>query len=609
MSILRIAAVGGFVAALLTQLPAAGAQTAAISERVGNVRYDVTFTRDNGIRRTARVEMTFDIQGQNPVILSLPAWTPGAYEISNFAQWVSNFSATSAQTATGAALKWDKVDYDTWRIIPGGATRARIAFDFLADSLDNAMAWSRSDFLFFNGTNVFMYPEGLGFDWSAVVGIRTDTTWRVATGMKMTAPRTYSASNYHDLVDMPFFVGRFDLDSAQVSDKWLRFATYPTLSVAGRDRDVVWDQLKKFVPTHAKVFGEVPWDTYTVMQIADDSYAGASGLEHQNSHVNVITPYAVGHPFLVSLYSHEIFHAWNVKRLRPAELWPYRYDAAQPTALLWVSEGITDYYADLAIPRSGLTDSTALLALLTEKINEVEAVPAVALEDASLSTWVQPGDGTATIYYAKGALAGFMLDILIRDATDNNASLDNVMREMYNNFYKQGKGFTDADWWATVTRVAGGKSFADFYAKYVDGREAYPWDEVLPLAGLTMKADSLREPRLGLATVQDSSGVRVEQVESGSAAALAGVRVGDYLLAVGEIMLNDPQFMDKFRAKYTSAGQATIPIRLRRGTQPLTLAARAELHVRVVRSLQAATGASDKAARIRHGIFAGTTGS
>lgn len=590
------------------QLPAqapAPRQSAPIS----NIQYTVSFNRESAIRRMMHVDMTFDVAGAEPVILSLPSWTPGAYEISNFAKWISSFDATTGESAMAARLRWDKLDHDSWRVRPTAASRVRVSFDFEADTLDNAMAWARSDFLFFNGTNVFMYPEGRGFDFGATVRVETDSSWKVVTGMASSAaPRSYSASNYHDLVDMPFFVGRFDLDSAEVEGKWIRFASYPTLSVAGSAREQVWDQLKRFVPAQAKVFGETPWQHYTVMQIADDSFGGASGLEHQNSHVNVITPYAVGHPFMATLYAHEIFHAWNVKRLRPTELWPYSYDQIQSTTLLWVSEGITDYYADLTIVRSGLADSTAFLALATEKLLEVGGTPPVSLEDASLSTWIQPLDGTGTIYYPKGALAGLLLDILIRDATDNRASLDNVMRELYQNAFKQGRGFSEEEWWSTVSRVAGGKSFADFSERYIDGREPFPWAEVLPLAGLRVAADTLREPRLGIATIADSNGVRVDQVEPGSAGAAAGVRAGDYLMAIGEIMLNDPQFLDKFRAKYSAGEDATIPLRIQRGTQSITMSARAQFNIRVQETLQLLDAASEKAQRIRTGLFHGTTG-
>jgi predicted metalloprotease with PDZ domain len=200
-----------------------------------------------------------------------------------------------------------------------------------------------------------------------------------------------------------------------------------------------------------------------------------------------------------------------------------------------------------------------------------------------------------------------MLDILIRDATDNRSSLDDVMREMYTSSFRQGRGFTNEEWWSTVSRVAGGKSFTDFHTKYVDGREPYPWKEILPLAGMEIVADSIREPKLGIATVADSSGIRVEQVERGSAAELAGVRSGDYLVAIGEIMLTDPAFMDKFRAKYASGAEATIPIRVQRGGTPVTLSARAELQLRVQERIGVAVSASARAAAIRHGLFVGST--
>src|SRR5207249_5763141 len=138
--------------------------------------------------------------------------------------------------------------------------------------------------------------------------------------------------------------------------------------------------------------------------------------------------------------------------------------------------------ADLAEVRGGIVNDSGFLALTAGKINEVDAARPVSLEDASLSTWVHPVDGTGYIYYPKGSLAGFMLDIMIRDASDNRQSLDNVMRELYTSvFKKDARGFVGTDWWSAVSKAAGGRSFADFAARYVEGREAYPWDRVLPL--------------------------------------------------------------------------------------------------------------------------------
>ena len=607
----RIGFVGGrgFMLGSVVLMPAAAAQgrpsetRSTPSAEVRDIHYDVTFDGTTAVQRIMKVAMAFGVVGSGPVLLSLPEWTPGAYEISNFARSVIDFAATG----DGKPLVWNKQDYDTWRIEPAGAKSITVSFVYAADTLDNAMAWTRRDFLLFNGTNVFLYPEGRPLEFPATVTVHTEAAWRAATGMHSTGQDSYSASNYHDLVDMPFFVGRFDIDSAQVSGRWVRYVTYPQGSVSGVARLTAWDQLKRVIPPEVAVFGEAPWDNYTVMQIADTTYQGASGLEHQSSHVDVVTPAAIGSQFQPSLYAHEIFHSWNVKRLRPADMWPYAYDHAQPTSWLWVSEGITDYYADLAEVRGGVIDNAGFFAATAAKIREVEDTRPVSLDDASIDTWIHPVDGTQYTYYPKGSLAGFMLDILIRDVSDNRQSLDDVMRELYTTVYKRDRrGFTATDWWGAVSRAAGGKPFTDFATRYIEGREAYPWDRVLLLAG--MRATRPNAPRLGVYTIADSGGVLVTRVEENSSAAAAGVREGDYLLTVGDIPVTDEQFGVHFRTKFGSAAEGSpISIQVRRAGVPTTLTGRLRFAPGDV-VLDADPKASPKAARIRNGILKGTKG-
>ena len=600
----RIRSLAALIASAISCVgaPVAAAQQAGASAEIRDIRYDITFDHTTAPQRLMKVAMTFGITGSGPVVLSLPEWTPGAYEISNFARWVIDFSVTG----DGRALNWSKRDYDSWRIDPAGAKSVSVGFSFVADTLDNAMAWSRRDFLLFNGTNVFLYPEGRSLTFPAVVTVHTEPEWRVVTGMQPEGTHSYRASNYHDLVDMPFFVGRFDLDSAQVSGKWVRYATYPQGSVSGAARLTAWDQIKKIIPPEVAVFGEVPWENYTVMQVADSTYQGASGLEHQSSHVDVVTPAAIGSQFQPSLYAHEIFHAWNVKRLRPADLWPYAYDRAQPTPWLWVSEGITDYYADLAQVRGGVLDENGFYAATAAKIREVSDARPVALDDASIDTWIHPVDGTQYLYYPKGSLAGFLLDIMIRDASDNRQSLDDVMKELYATTYKQGRGFTGTEWWSAVSKAAGGQSFTDFAAKYVDGRDPYPFDRVLALGG--MRTTRPNTPRLGVYTIVDSGGVLVTRVEENSSAAAAGVREGDYLLAVGDIGVTDEQFGEKFRAKFGTAAEGSpISVKVRRGGQTTTLNGKLRFAPGEV-LIDADPKASAKAVRIRNGILKGKRG-
>jgi predicted metalloprotease with PDZ domain len=573
-----------------------------VSAPVTSLRYEVSADRAALAARRLRVATTFDVAGDAPVVLSLPAWTPGAYEISNFARWVSGFAATQ----DGRPVTWDKLDYDTWRLRPTRAGRLTVSFDYEADTLDNAMSWTRPDFALFNGTNLFLYPEGRSMEFPATLVVRTEPEFRVATSMTSAgAPRTYRASNYHELVDMPVFVGRFDLDSATISGKTVRFATYPAGSVAGAARATAWDQLKRVIPAEVLVFGEVPWASYTVMQIADSTYPGASGLEHADSHVDVVAPGFFGSDFQPSLYAHEIFHAWNVKRLRPADLVPYRYDRPQPTAWLWVSEGITDYYADLAEVRGGVVDATGFYGLTSTKIGEIENTVPFSVEDASLNTWIHPKDGTEYSYYPKGSLAGLLLDITIRDASDNRSSLDGVMRELYQTTYKRGRGFTFDDFWGTVRRAANGRSFDEFHRRYIDGREPYPWPEAMRTIGLRVERDSA--PRLGVSTVPDSAGAaRVMDVAPGSAGAAAGVRPGDVMVRVGDIEVKDIQFGAKFREAYAGrpAG-APLAIVVRRAGETLTLAGRL-VYAPGAPRITEDPAASARAKRLRNGILRGT---
>jgi predicted metalloprotease with PDZ domain len=595
------AGVMGAGSAVAQSVPASMATSAAIS----GVGYHITIDSADAAQRKIRVAMTFTVASADPVLLALPAWTPGSYELTYWARNVSAFAASS----DGRLLSWDKADYQTWRVRPVGAGPVSVSFEYRNDSLDNSNSFSQPDFSLLNGATLFLYPAGRPLDFASTVELRLPPSWRVATGMPATGRNTFSATNYHDLVDFPIVAGHFDFDSTRVSNGWLRFASYPASVESAARRAATLADLAKIIPIESAVFGETPWTTYTVMQIADSAFAAIVGLEHQNSHVDLTNVLAIGQPVLTSVYAHEIFHAWNVKRLRPVELWPYQYAHEQPTSWLWMSEGVTDYYADLALVRSGVSDSSAFFATTAGKIREIAVLPPFGLDDASLSAWIHPTDGTADAYYPKGSLAGLMLDILIRDASDNKHSLDDVMRGLYRQDYKAGKGFTGDEWWKAVQSAAGGKSFADFNARYIDGRDPYPWQTLLPLAGLQLLTDSVRVPVLGVTMSLEGDGLRVSGVAPGSTAELAGVQPGDELLSVGDIPGNAPELSEHLRAKYGNAPNASIiPITIVREGKQSSLAGPLQFTWRVNLRIEPLRGASAKAVRVRSGILHGTTG-
>jgi len=517
---------------------------------------------------------------------------------------VSKFGAE----ASGRPLEWRQVDYQTWEIHPHAAGEVRVHFEYLADTIDRAMAWTKPNFAFFLGTNLFLYPVGRGFAWPATVTIHTEPTWRVATGMESAKEAgRFAATNYHDLVDMPFFVGRFDLDSTSVADRWIRLAWYPAGSLTPARRDRTFEWLRRFVPPEVAVFRETPFRNYTIFQVSD-SVVNGGGLEHQNSQMDEVTTDQLDAQYLPGLYAHEFFHAWNVKRLRPADLVPYRYDDAQPTRWLWVSEGVTSYYGALAQVRGGITDSLQFFDDLANAAAGAAGAPPTALGDASLSAWIAPTDGSGGLYYPKGEVAGFLLDVMIRDASDNRRSLDDVMRELYATTWKRAKGFTAAEWWAAVERNAGTTDprFREFARRYVDGRDPLPLDSILPLAGLRMDTDSIREPRLGISMVPDSGEARVTDASPTGAAAAAGIQVGDRLVSVGGVPVSDNASFGAFRARYAGTTLTSLPAVLRRSGELRTIQVPVRLVVRAQVRVVAVPDAPAKAVRIRHGILGGT---
>ena len=571
------------------------------SAAISDVHYSVTFKALQGIERSVNVSMSFTAAGREPVLLSLPVWTPGDYEVTNFARNVSQFAVTSR----GKPLAWDKLAPSTWRIVTENGGPVTVEFHYKADSLDNAQSWAREDFLLFNGTNLFMYPEGRTLDFPATVTVQTEDAWRVLTGMNQAGTRAWNAPNYHELVDHPFFVGKFDLDSAQVAGVWMRFSSYPSGSVKPAQRTRLLQQMAKAIPTEVAVFADRPWPRYDIMQIADSSSPGMSALEHENSNVGVIGSGYMDEDFVPSVYAHEIFHSWNVKRLRPSDMFPYRYESMQPTPWLWVSEGITDYYADLALVRGGVIDAAGFLGKTEGKIDHVDKTAPVALTDASLQAWMHMTDGTQDIYYDKGSLAGLALDILIRDATDNAASLDGVMKSLYTADYKAGKGFTPAEWWGAVSRAAKGVNVKEFNDKYVDGREKYPWDQWLPKAGWRLHTDTLRQPRLGVSFQRDSAGLIIVLIEPGSMAATAGLRPGDVVTSIDGVPVTNPAW-ENWRVKYAQRENAPMEIKYVRDGAEKTITPAVKFATLIEPKLEADPSASEKAKRIRDGILKGT---
>src|SRR5712691_4378581 len=542
----------------------------AASLRAQTVRYEVSV-----VQGQFHVSAEFPASGKDTVLVSLPAWSPGNYEIQNYARYLHGFGAKNASVQ---ALRWDRADKDTWRVSTGRSDRVTVEFDYSPDTIDLSIARTAQDFAQFLGTNLFMFEEGQ-YARPAEVRFRLPAGWQVTTALKGPANGVYRAGDYHELADAMTFLGRYSLDSLQADGKWIRIAVWPAADYTAAVARNLRNGIAKMAPVQNRIMGDAPYDVYTVFfNVIHGPIDFGGGLEHSSSQYDIMPALAFADQsgtlgdFMYPLLSHEFFHLWNVKRIRPAEMWPYDYHAEQYTPLLWWSEGVTDYYADLTNLRSGLWSSGQFLANATSDIGQVESAPEPwSAEDGSEATWInEVYVNSSQLYYPKGALLGFLLDISIRDATDNAHSLDDVMRALYARYYRQNKGFQTADV-LNELRTAGMPDVDAFYRRYIDGRDSLPYEAVFAKAGLTLRREIA--PLIGVSARPTPDGeVTVQSVALGSAAEAAGVQPGDQLTGIGDVRVTaDQNWAAAFRSRYRGRAGQPLTITVRRAGQSITL--------------------------------------
>src|SRR5438094_3623536 len=506
------------------------------------VRYEVSV-----VRGQFHVSADFPTTGKDTLFVSLPAWSPGNYEIQNYARYVHGFGA---KNAAGEALHWDRADKDTWRVATRRADHVLVDFDYLPDTIDLSVARTGQDLGQVLGTKLFMFEEGQ-LARPAEVRFRLPAGWQVTTALKGPANGVYRAGDYHELADAMTFVGKYSLDSLQADGKWIRIALWPASDYTPAVARNLRNGVAKMAPVQNRIMGDTPYDVYTVFfNVIHGPIGFGGGLEHSASQYDIIPAQGCADPvsgnlgdFMYPLLSHEFFHLWNVKRLRPAEMWPYDYHAEQYTSLLWWSEGVTDYYADVTNLRAGLWRPTQFLDTAIANIQQVDDPPEPwSVEDGSEATWIhEVYVNSSQLYYPKGSLLGFLLDISIRDATDNAHNLDEVMRALYTRSYRQNKGFLTADLLSEL-RAAGMPDVDGFYRRYIDGRDSLPYEQVFAKAGLVFRRNPVTSLFLGIsAGPSPSGGGWIPGVTPGSAAEEAGVEPGEVLTRIGDIPISASQ--------------------------------------------------------------------
>lgn len=504
----------------------------------------------------------------------MPAWIPGSYMIRDFARNLVSIGAFQGETAVAIS----KLDKQTWGCVPVSG-RLRIEYEVYARELSVRAAYLDHRRGYFNGPSVFLEVEG-----------RTNTPcrlelvpaqgepyseWEVATSLRPDGPQErgfggYLAENYEDLIDHPVEMGRFDRFEFEVCGVPHEFV----LSGSHRgDLERLRLDLVKVCEQQVGLFGELPCDRYLFLTLATGD--GYGGLEHRYSTSLICgrndLP-AVGQKKInkeyrkfLGLCSHEYFHLWNVKRIRPRVFLEQGLGQEVHTRLLWVFEGFTSYYDDLALVRSGLIDRDAYLEELAFGLTRLlrgNGRTKQTLEASSFDAWTkfykqdESAPNNIVSYYTKGALVAFALDLRIRLDSGGARSLDDVMRALWTRYGKPGRGLGEDEIEPLVEEVTG-LDLGRFFDQALRGTDDLDWAPLLAEFGVEMRVRNARDrdDRGGLIGSNDSSnrpiprvlGVNITQtsqeavlgnVLDGGAAQRAGLAAGDSIVAVEGIRAN-----------------------------------------------------------------------
>ncbi|HEY6548246.1 MAG TPA: PDZ domain-containing protein, partial [Vicinamibacteria bacterium] len=533
---------------LLTLLAAAPAMT----ETQEPIRHVLRFP--DAVSHYVSVETTVPAGGQPTVDLFMAVWTPGSYLVREYARHVEEVRARDER---GAERRVAKTRKNRWSVESAGATSVTVAYRVYAREMGVRSNYVERDFGFLNGAPTFLSLVGQGAR-PHQVRVERPAQWsQVVTALDTVAgsPDTFRAPDYDTLVDSPLAFGNPSVYRFSVDGR-------PHV-LANEGEGGVWDgpasaaDTEKIVRAAGAFWGSFPYPRYVFLNFITEA---GGGLEHKASTLLLTSRYRTrtrkGYLGWLSLVAHEHFHAWNVKRLRPAALGPFDYEAEAYTKDLWISEGLTDYYADLLVRRAGISTDKEYLRALSEPIETVETTPGrkvQPVEMASFDAWIKhyrPDENTPTTaidYYAKGAVVGFLLDATIRQRTGGAKSLDDVLRLAYSQ-YSGDRGFTPEEF-RQAAETASGLDLAAFFAAYVAGTAELDYGPALDYYGLRFKPekddeddDKPKKAWLGLQVRLEGGRVLVSQVRRDTPGFAAGFNADDEVLAVGGFRVRADQW-------------------------------------------------------------------
>jgi predicted metalloprotease with PDZ domain len=540
------------------------------------VRYAVRFPAPQ--THYAEVEARIPTGGSSEVELMMAVWTPGSYLVREYARHLENISARGPGDKP---LEIAKVRKNRWKIQTGGSAEIVVSYRVYARTMSVQGNWVDGSFALLNGAGTFLTIAG-----SAArpheVRLNLPQGWKTSvTGLPAAPdrePHHYVAVDFDTLVDSPLYAGSPAIHEFQIDG-------VPHYLV-NEGEGGLWDgprsarDVEAIVRAQKAFWGSLPYKKYVFFNLLTES---GGGLEHKNSTVLMASRWATrtraSYLSWLNLVSHEFFHTWNVKRMRPVELGPFDYENEVYTPSLWIAEGITSYYDRLLVRRAGLCSVDEFLAgdpptpssdsdKPTNDIERLQTTPGrlvQPLEESSFDAWIkfyrrdENTPNTGTSYYVKGAVVGFLLDAKIRRATLGKKSLDDVMRLAYER-YSGTKGFTASQFRATAQEIAG-IDLSSWFRSVLETTGELDYTEALDWFGLRFAKDEKKNNNankptkawLGLVAKNEEGRLMVNQVKRGTPGYEAGFNVGDEIIAIGDDRVPADQWSK--RMEYFTAGE------------------------------------------------------
>ncbi|MPZ17511.1 MAG: PDZ domain-containing protein [Luteitalea sp.] len=506
------------------------------------IRYTVRFAAPQ--TNYVEIEATYPTGGRPAIELMMAVWTPGSYLVREYSRHVEDLTA---KAPTGSALPVEKTRKNRWRVTTQGASSVVVQYRVYAHEMSVRTNWVDAGFALLNGAPTFITLA------ETSVARPHDVTLSLPDGWKTTqtslpaapegTPHHYVAPDFDTLVDSPIVAGNPAVYEFEVAGK--------KHALVNDSEDGVWDgprsarDVEQVVRATERFWGTLPYEKYVFLNLLTEA---GGGLEHKNSTTLMFSRWGTRtrerYRDWLGLVSHEFFHTWNIKRLRPRELGPFDYENEVHTTGLWVGEGFTSYYGDLLVRRAGLTTDDEYLGSLGNTIKGLQTTPGRAVQPvsgASYDAWIKhyrPDENTANTtisYYTKGAVVGFLLDARIRQATNGRQSLDDAMRLAYERFAGP-RGYTQAELRQTFTEVAG-VDLESWLQDAIDTTKELDYSAALEWYGLRFKpTDPNRRSKawLGTETAVKEGRLVATGVVRDSPAFDGGLNADDEILAIDD---------------------------------------------------------------------------